>query len=1647
MTAQHALGNCLCQPTARKSWASFLALAVTLSAQSGTAQSLRFEDVTERAGVIAPTDPNGYGHGVAVADFNGDGLPDIYVISYEADNSLFMNNGDGSFTDRAREAGVHAGSAHDRGIAAADYDNDGDVDFFIASGAGSNKLLYVNEGRGSFFDFAQGAGLRVSNFQGQGVSWGDYDNDGNLDLALPSFEHSSRLFRQHTGGTFTEATEQAGIVYSDNAVQSAFFDFDLDGDLDLMISRGAGSPNRFFVNHGNGAFVDEATERNIADPDPHGQGLAVADYDGDGDLDVYLSNANGPNRLYRNDGGRFAEVGRAAGVDDPSRSLGCMFADFDNDGWPDLYVGNFGRNRIYHNNGDGTFKEVSAGSGADVVSRAYGTSVLDYDADGRMDIYFSSSGEPSHLLRNLGPANHWLKISLTGKRSNRNGIGSRIVLTSGGRRQLQQLLAGSSMVSGGNDLMFHFGLGAATRADKIEVYWPSGERDVLQNVAANQALTIQEGSHGVPPADTTAPRLAEIIVETASHDIATISWSTDEPASAQVEYGLTASYGNLTPVVAAAAGLHHTVRITELRGDEIYHFRVLSADAAGNLAVSADQTFNTPPAVLPPTIRLVQIENITGHSAEISWHTTKNTTCWIEYGVNTDYGQQQAASSSDGLQHRVKLERLASSTPHHFRITARHDKNRLVRSRDYSFVTLFEADTARPAIFNISAREIGTHEAKIVWETDEAATGQVEYGLSPAYGQTAETDSLQTQHELALTGLAPHAWYHFRVHARDAAGNAAVSADFTFQTLPEADTTPPNIYNIAVWNVTTGGATISWQTDEEANSRVDYGYDANYGEAVQRDGLRTYHEIELGQLEANTTYHFRVHSRDAAGNPSVSQDASFTTQRSSGGGTITDDFNRSDIGPDWTLDGRYWEIRNGELGHTSEATGSWRYLAVFNRISNGGGTRITEVSYRWGQNVDAIGVREGAMALMLDGNSAHASGYWIWHRYNQVWLWTIVNGEYVGGIDLGHWNGRSDPVAGDVVTVVIREEAEANYFDYYINGGYSATAVDPAKHFPRSDTWYAGVFMRGEGVHNECDDFSVTYAQGAQRAPVISGIRAVEIGSSSASLSWTTTIASHARVEYRLAESTEWRTQASESPATAHAIVLSGLLPGRSYRYRIVAKSAAGLSAASVEHQFVTKPDNGDLANNVEMLGFLGLSGSPTLGNVWGYADSSGEYALVCLRQNGLAIVDVTAARAPQYVAGVSSFYNDLKDVKTYNHYAVAVNEFGPVQIIDLANPRQPELVAMYDASFRGGHNLFVAGHYAYVVGTHPLNAQEDEPTGLHVLDLSNPLQPRLAGKREDFYIHDLFVENDTAYVLGYRSHQVQLWDVRDKQNMRTLAVFPYRSPHTVRRGARKNILVVNDEARGQNVQFWNIGDHNHIHQVGSYMTDPLTAPHCIEIIGNLAYIAYFEDMLRIVDYTDPAAPVEVGVYDTYPENPSNGQPPGAHQTAAWGVYPHTPSGNIYLSDMRKGLYIFRYVPPGPAKNHAPPKTASAAMQAENPYVAPQKNLAKSAIPALPQAFGLSNYPNPLYAARGTRIRLQLPQPAAVNLTVFDLLGKTVKEIAAENYPAGVVDLHWRGDHFSGGAVAQGVYILRMRFRRQGDASWSQLVQRVLVLP
>ncbi len=527
-----------------------------------------FTDVSETAGVDFqhyrdPTDRIPLGAGVVVFDYNGDGRPDIFVARTEdtsdvvsaadVNNALYRNNGDGTFTDVAAEAGVGDLAGKTNGGCAADYDNDGDRDLFVTNWGHSK--LFRNDGAGAFTDVTGPAGLGDpdASYRSMGCAWGDYDRDGFLDFVvvrhmaeddpeafdLRFYAYAVRplaLYRNDGYGSFTQVTHLLGDTTAPSGAQGeygnlwgagfqpAWVDFDNDGDSDLYVINDFGKdiqPNVLWRNDGpgeDGAWrFEDISQPSGADAAMFGMGLAVGDYDRDGNFDLYITNIE-DNVLLRNngDGSAFTETAADAGAGQgmfqqrQRVSWGTVFFDYDNDGWEDLYVASgyldsdpFTNHRnqpnlLLRNTGQATFSDVSSVSGADDRGVGRGVAYADFDDDGCLDLYVANLGlagagpQSAKLFRNsCAWSGNWLGIATQGTVSNRDGIGARITVTAGGRTQIREITAGSSN-KGQNMLPAHFGLGAADQADFIEIRWPSGAVQTLADIPANQRLTVIE---------------------------------------------------------------------------------------------------------------------------------------------------------------------------------------------------------------------------------------------------------------------------------------------------------------------------------------------------------------------------------------------------------------------------------------------------------------------------------------------------------------------------------------------------------------------------------------------------------------------------------------------------------------------------------------------------------------------------------------------------------------------------------------------------------------------------------------------------------------------------------------------------------------------------------------------------------------------------------------------------------------------------------------------------------------------------------------------------------------------------------------------------------------------------------------------------
>jgi hypothetical protein len=455
-----------------------------------------FTDVTEKAGLHDV----GWGNGVCVGDYNNDGNEDLFC-TYYGQNKLYRNNGDGTFTDVTKPAGLlNAQTRYGTGCSFLDYNRDGFLDLFVAN--------YVQ------MDLAQAPKPSAQNptcsYEGLPVLCGP--------RGLKPGYHS--LYRNNGDGTFTDVSKEAGIAgFQDSyGLTVVTADLDEDGWPDIFVACDS-TPSLLFMNNHDGTFTEDALARGIAvsseGRENAGMGVGVGDYGLQGHTDIFKTHfqreANG---LYRNSGkADFDDVTTESGMGKEKRFVcwGAGIVDFDNDGHPDLFLvtGNIyrevekvlpqlpykGPRILFRNLGDGRFEELveEAGPGIAALHSSRGCAFGDFDNDGDLDIVIINLNEPPSLLRNDAPKqNHWLKIKLIGTKSNRSAIGARVVLRYGNKVQAQNLLSQSSYISS-NDPRLHFGLGEETSAN-IEIHWPNGLRESIQNIAANQLVTIKEGS-------------------------------------------------------------------------------------------------------------------------------------------------------------------------------------------------------------------------------------------------------------------------------------------------------------------------------------------------------------------------------------------------------------------------------------------------------------------------------------------------------------------------------------------------------------------------------------------------------------------------------------------------------------------------------------------------------------------------------------------------------------------------------------------------------------------------------------------------------------------------------------------------------------------------------------------------------------------------------------------------------------------------------------------------------------------------------------------------------------------------------------------------------------------------------------------------
>lgn len=449
----------------------------------GPVSPLNFSEVGLAAGVGFAIPQRG----AAWGDFDNDNDPDLFVTSTEGVNwQLFRNDG-GTFVNVAAAAGVTGNGFTGEQCVWGDYDNDGDLDLYVAT-IGTN-VLYRNNGNGTFVSAGAAAGVAWEGLGSLGASWADYNNDGHLDLFVATIGANDVLYENDGDGTFTDVSALAGIGGAgEDTFGGTWGDYDNDGDADLFVHNDTAA-NRLFRNEGDGSFT-EVTPSFMREGSVRSWGATWHDYDHDADLDLYVTTLGSPCRLYRNKGnGQFTEVGAAAGVNAGGSQTGSTIADYDFDGDSDIYAASYEEANIYFDNLTGA-AYYNSGK-ASLVRQSRSVSTADYNGDGDLDIFVVVGNSTNLLYANNGTANPWIRLKLVGTASNRAAIGATVTLRSAGKRHLQQVSGGTGYLSQ-DDQRLTFGLGNTAGPDTFEVRWPSGEVQTVTGLARNAVHTITE---------------------------------------------------------------------------------------------------------------------------------------------------------------------------------------------------------------------------------------------------------------------------------------------------------------------------------------------------------------------------------------------------------------------------------------------------------------------------------------------------------------------------------------------------------------------------------------------------------------------------------------------------------------------------------------------------------------------------------------------------------------------------------------------------------------------------------------------------------------------------------------------------------------------------------------------------------------------------------------------------------------------------------------------------------------------------------------------------------------------------------------------------------------------------------------------------
>jgi phosphodiesterase/alkaline phosphatase D-like protein/peptidoglycan hydrolase-like protein with peptidoglycan-binding domain len=703
--------------------------------------------------------------------------------------------------------------------------------------------------------------------------------------------------------------------------------------------------------------------------------------------------------------------------------------------------------------------------------------------------------------------------------------------------------------------------------------------------------------------DATPPIVSVVVGASVNSTSETITWTTGEAATSQVEYGTSETYGSQT-TLNSSLSLTHSQTLTGLTPETLYHYRVLSKDAAGNLTTSSDYTFTTAAVSIsggvsdttPPVVSSVGESELGSNTALLVWTTNELATSTLEYGTTINYGFQAQLEPDALLAHSAALVNLSPSTAYYYCIHATDLFNNTSNSCGHQFTTeaassapIVSGDTTPPVISSVADASITDAAATIVWTTDELATSTLEYGTTTGYGSQATLDaSMLLSHTATLSNLSPNTTYYYCIHATDLAGNTANDCGKTFTTAHlSSDVTPPTLYVVAAASVSQTSETISWTTSELADGQVEYGTDTNYGSTSNLNStLALTHSQTLSSLTAGTTYHYRVLSKDSFGNLTTSPDYTFTTESAS-----------LNISPSDTTPPVISGVANSSLGsNTATLVWSTNELAVstleYGTTSSYGSSATLSASALLDHTAILTNLSPNTTyyycirATDVAGNTASSCG----HSFTTE----TANSAPQQLTDITAPLITSSYITASTTTATVSwttDEAANSQVEYGATTSYgSQTSLDTNLETAHTvtitgltaSTEYHYQIVTTDSAGNTTVSGDNTFTTPAiaapvvlnqnnvPAAPIVSGVTQISNSPESIIITWLTDQPADSQIEYGLASSYGSSSNLNSSLTTAHSVTLTGLNPSTEYHYKIKSKNSAGSYAVTSDGNFTT---------------------------------------------------------------------------------------------------------------------------------------------------------------------------------------------------------------------------------------------------------------------------------------------------------------------------------------------------------------------------------------------------------------------------------------------------------------------------------------------